>query len=312
MSDTIAVLIPCYRSAVALPVLVNGIVAVLAHGPDPFRIVLVDDASPDDGATWRAIEALRAQHGSFIHGIRLARNAGQHGALLCAMGSMDRDVTIVVTMDDDGQHRPEDIPALLAAIRAGTDLAIGAYQEKRHGRFRNLGGQVVDWTLRRLFGLPSSFSLTSFRACRRFVVDQALEHDGRFAYLSADLLSATDRRANVPVSHQARRHGTSGYTLGRSLRLVLNLVFTHSRLPTGIMLAIAALSMAATIASLAYVVWLRLTTDGVIPGWASLMLMMGVQSTMLMSGMAMIMLYVTRSHRLLSGSRSKWRIADEI
>lgn len=308
MSGPVAVIIPCYRSAATLPPLVEGVLAVL---DGQSCVMLVEDASPDGGLTWRAIEALHARHGTRVKAIRLARNVGQHSALLCGMHALPPAITHVVTMDDDGQHRPEDIARLLAPLDGEADLVIGAYDEKRHDGLRNLGGGLVDGTLRRLFGLPRDFRLTSFRAMRRFVADHAVEEAGGYTYLTAALLGATHRRVNVPVRHEPRREGRSGYTLTRSLGLVGNLIFTHSRVPFLATVAICGASFAVTGFSLLYVLWLRVTTDGVIPGWASLMLMMGVQSTMLMAALATILLYVARSHRLLAGTRTRWRIADE-
>lgn len=310
--ETVAVVIPCYRSATTITPLVDSVLAVLDAAGKPALVMLVDDASPDEGATWRAILALRDAHGSRIRAIRLARNAGQHSALLCGMNALPDEVGFVVTMDDDGQHRPEDIPGLLDALGDDLDLVIGAYDDKRHGGLRNLGGAAVDWTLRRLFGLPSDFALTSFRAMRRFVADQAVEEAPGYSYLTAALLAGTHRRGNAPVRHEPRREGSSGYTLSRSLALSANLIFTHSRVPFIAMVAVGSASFALTVLSLLYVLWLRFSTDGVIPGWASLMLMMGIQSTMLMAGLATILLYVARSHRMLAGARTRWRIADEL
>lgn len=305
----LGVVIPCYRSATGIGTLVQELVTVLRGTGEPFLIVLVEDATPDGGATWRAIEAAKADSGELLKIVRLARNVGQHNALLCGIEALPASVERVVTMDDDGQHRPEDIPALLRALDAGADLAIGAYDEKRHAAGRNRAGELVDMTLRRLGGLPRDFALTSFRACRRFVADEALEQAGGFSYLTASLLGATNRRVNVPVRHEPRKQGRSGYTLSRSLQLVANLLLTHSRLPLVAMTAVGTGAFLITAGVLGYVLWLRVSAD-VVPGWASVMLMIGVQSTMFMAAMATILLYVARCHRMLSGTRARWRVAD--
>lgn len=312
MSAHVGVVIPCYRSAATIGDVVDGVLAACDAAGLPVTVMLVEDASPDEGATWRAIEALSAAHGQRLRAIRLGRNMGQHNAVLCGMQSLPREAEFVVTMDDDGQHRAEDIPALLAPLGGAADLVIGAYDEKRHAAARNMGGALLDGLLRRLFGLSPDFALTSFRAMRRFVADAAVEEASEFTYLTAALLSATHRRVNVAVRHEPRREGLSGYTLTRALGLAANLVFTHSRVPFLMTAAIGAVSLLLTLASLTYVLWLRVSTDGVIPGWASLMLMMGIQSTMLMAALGSILLYVVRSHRLLAGARTRWRIADEL
>lgn len=311
MGGHVGVVIPCFRSASTLGAVVEDIFAACDAAGLPVTIMLVEDASPDDGATWRVIEALCVSHGPRLRAIRLARNMGQHNALLCGMQGLPPEVDRVVTIDDDGQHRGDDIPALLAPLEHSADLVIGAYDEKRHAELRNIGGALVDGLLRRLFGLPHDFALTSFRAMRRFVADEAVEEASQFTYLTAALLSATQRRVNVPVRHEPRKKGRSGYTLGRALALAANLVFTHSRVPFLVTAAIGVTSLLLTLVSLCYVMWVWISTAGIIPGWASLMLMMGIQSTMLMAALGSILLYVVRSHRLISGARIRWRIADE-
>lgn len=311
MNALLGVVIPCYRSAASIGGVVEEILATCAAEGIPVLVLLVEDASPDGGATWAAIAALCAAHPGRVRGLRLARNMGQHNALLCGMQALPPEAAVVVTMDDDGQHRGGDIPALLAPLADGADLVIGAYDEKRHSGGRNLGGALVDGLLRRLFGLPRGFQLTSFRAMRRFVADHAVDEASEYTYLTAALLSATPRRANAPVRHEPRRQGRSGYTLSRALGLAANLVFTHSRLPFYVTAGIGAAALLLTLVSLLYVLWLRFSMEDVIPGWASVMLMMGVQSTMLMAALVSILIYAVRSHRLLQGRRTRWRIADE-
>lgn len=312
---SVAVVIPCYRSAGGIGALLSRIAATLdglGEARDgTWLAICVDDASPDDGATWRALLDAKARHGERLKVLRLARNVGQHDAILCGLSAVPPGIARVVTMDDDGQHAPEDIPALLDALDAGADLAIGAYDEKRHAAGRNLGGALVDGVLRRLFGLPRDFALTSFRAMRRFVAEDALASQGGYGYLTASLLGATSRRTNVPVRHEPRRDGRSGYTLARSLSLASNLLLTYSRLPLLATAAVGAISFLLALLSLGYVLWLRVVREDIVPGWASLMLMIGVQSTMLMAAMVTILLYVARSHRLLAGLRLPWRVADE-
>ena len=87
--------------------------------------------------------------------VRLLRNSGQYNAILCGLSLAKDDV--VVTMDDDLQNAPEDIPKLVAAVDEGYDLAVGSYVEKKHSKARNFGGMLVDATQRRNFGLPPTF-----------------------------------------------------------------------------------------------------------------------------------------------------------
>src|SRR5947208_8923073 len=155
---SIGVIIPVYRSQQSLPILVDRLVTQLNATGRPFEIILVDDFSPDD--SWSVLLQLKQQHPTSLKIVRLARNSGQHNALLCGFSLSKSD--ILVTMDDDLQHPPEEIPKLITAIEQGYDLAIASYDLKKHRALRNTGGALIDRIQRDLFNLPSDFRLTSF------------------------------------------------------------------------------------------------------------------------------------------------------
>jgi glycosyltransferase involved in cell wall biosynthesis len=222
----ISVIIPAYRSGKILPTLLNRLEAVLFTQQQDYEIIIVDDCSPDD--TWLVLKKLKPDHPK-LKIVRLLKNCGQHNALLCGFSIARGDV--VVTMDDDLQNLPEDIPKLIAAIDAGFDLAIGSYATKKHSRWRNFAGNMIDNLQRRIFNLPHDFQLTSFRAVRKGVTDNVVAMGGAFPYITAMLLSHTTRNINVPVHHETRFSGQSNYTLKRSLLLAANLLLNYSPYP---------------------------------------------------------------------------------
>ena len=118
------------------------------------------------------LKRLKAAHPDQLRIVHLLTNKGQHNAVLCGF-SVSRG-EIVVTMDDDLQNPPEEVPRLVEAIDRGFDLAIGAYDSKKHSAGRNLGGALIDWVQRRIFKLHDGTELTSFRATRRIVVDNVV------------------------------------------------------------------------------------------------------------------------------------------
>ena len=310
----VAIVIPCYRSAATVRALADRLAATMSAAGRPWSVVFVDDASPDSvpGETWAAILAVKAKFPAEVRALRLARNIGQHAAILCGFGAIKPEAVFVVTMDDDLQHRPEDIPTLLAALEAGADIAIGAFEEKRHAGWRNVGGALVDRVLRSLFGLPNHFPLTSLRAVRRFVADEAAEGRSTHVYLTASILSASSRVVSVPVGHQPRLHGRSGYGLVTSLVLVSNLALTYSRLP---FLFVAGLCFASASLTGGLILWIfvRVFFVGItVPGWASTMLMIAFQSSTVLVALLILILYVSRTHRLLAGVRASHRVADEV
>src|SRR5207249_4958676 len=144
----LSVVIPVYRSAPTLGQLVTRLRAVLVGTGLDYEIVFVEDGSPDD--SWRVLEELRRRHPERIVAVQLMRNYGQHNALMCGFRRSRGE--LVVTMDDDLQNPPEQIPKLLAAIKRGDyDLVYGSYGGKKHSPWRNLSSGVVNAFYRRVF-----------------------------------------------------------------------------------------------------------------------------------------------------------------
>lgn len=307
----ISVVVPCYRSTTSLQQLAARLAVAMAPTGQSYELIFIDDASPE-AATWSMLKSIRKLHPDVVRCYRLARNVGQHNAILCGFAKISPSAEIVVTMDDDLQHQPEDIPALIDAIDAGADMAIGAYQGKQHESWRNLGGKVVDDVLRRLFDLDRSFQLTSLRAIRRFAVDDVVDNNTRYSYLTAALLSVTRFRTNVPVVHAPRHEGLSGYSLASSIELAINLFLSYSRLPLYMIIGLFMVSLLATISITAWVFWHWIAVNHTPAGWVSMMLMLGVGNTFNLAALAIIALLSTRSHRQLVGSSRRWRVAESI
>jgi len=307
--DFVAIVIPCYRSAETVGILADRLVAVLSQRDCVFQLIFVDDASPD--GTWSALEAIKVKLHERALCIRLARNVGQHAAIICGMAAIATAATQVVTMDDDLQHRPEDVPLLLDALQTH-DIAIAAFDERKNERWKNIGGRLVDGTLRRLFGLQRSFQLTSFRAFRRFVCDEVTQQPAMYIYITSSILAASNSVVNVPVQWQSRVVGVSGYNYVKSISLALNLIFNYSRVPYIFIILIWAVSFLFTLYVTLSVIILRILTDEVIPGWSSVMVMIGLQGTLMMSISAVLLIYVARSHRILSQTKARYRVADRL
>lgn len=217
---------------------------------------------------------------------------------------------VVVTLDDDLQHPPEEIPKLIAGIEQGHDLVIGAYETKEHPRLRNWGGRLVDGLLRRMFGLDRSYQLTSFRAVRRGVIQEVVRMSGVYPYLTAMLLMHSDRRANVTVRHDPRRVGASRYSLRRSLALAANLIFSYSNLP---LYFVALTSLTAFVGSLTYggVVLVRALVAGVsVPGWASTIVVLSILNALILLCLAVFGLYLSRMNDQLTHGRARYTVSE--
>jgi polyisoprenyl-phosphate glycosyltransferase len=239
--------------------------------------------------------------------IRLLRNSGQHNALLCGL-SLARG-SIMVTMDDDLQNPPEEVPKLIAAIQNGYDLAIGAYDFKQHSASRNVGGKLIDDVLRRIFHLPHDFQLTSFRAVRKVVVENVLVMGDVFPYITSMLLSHTSRYVNVPVRHEPRRFGRSNYNMKRSLLLAFNLLLSYSPYP---LYLVAALCFAAFTFSLGISAWVLLKTliGSTMPGWASTVVAISFFNAWILLALVIHGLYLSRLNQQITRSRVGFTVGE--
>ena len=303
--SSISVVVPVYRSSQSLPELIERLIRVLESMDRPYELVLVDDCSPDE--SWAVLERERDRHGPRLKIASLTRNQGQHNAVLCGFSIATGDV--IVTMDDDLQNPPEELPRLVSAIDEGFDLSIASYEAKQHTRARNTSGQLIDRLIRRMFDLPSDFALTSFRAAAGELVGEAQSMMGVYPYVTCMLLTYSARPTNVAVRHDPRRYGSSSYTWNRSLSLAANLLFSYSRAPVR---AVAVLGMVGVVAAVtAGLVTLIISlTASTVPGWASTLVVVTASNAITLTCLTILAVYVGRMNRSLSGAQQKFTIRE--
>lgn len=211
--------IPCYRSEQTLPGVVEEINSTMQELKDKYsyEIILVNDCSPD--GTFNTIEKLARQQNN-ITGVDLARNFGQHSALMAGFHFVTGD--ILVCLDDDGQTPANEVGKLLDEIEAGEDVVYARYEHKKHSLFRNFGSFVNEKMAQFLLGKPKELYVSSYFAARRFIVDEMLKYDKSYPYVIGLVLRSTKRISNVAVNHREREVGRSGYTIGKLLGLWMN------------------------------------------------------------------------------------------
>ena len=214
----VSFVIPCYRSAKTLPGVVREIQETMATLTEySYEIVMVNDASPDD--TFAVIEQLVNDNDNMV-GVNLAKNFGQHAALMAGFRQISGD--ILVCLDDDGQTPANEVDKLLAALQKGDDVVYASYESKHHSAFRNFGSFINDLMTRVMLGKPKNLRVTSYFAAKRFIVDEMLHYENAYPYVIGLVLRTTKRISNVPVTHRDREEGTSGYTLSKLLGLWMN------------------------------------------------------------------------------------------
>lgn len=218
-----SVVIPVYNSSQSIPVLVERLHAVFKKIiRESYEIVLVDDCSPRQ-ETWELMRSL-AMKDSHVRIFRLAKNFGQASALLCGMTHARGHW--IITMDDDLQHRPEDIPALIA--QRGHDVVLARFPEKSCGAFKKISSDIKGRLDVHLLGKPKHIRASPFRLIKRRVVRDMLSIRTSRPFLIAMILSVTSDVVNVDVTHEPRKFGKSNYTLGKSFSLISNMFFNNS------------------------------------------------------------------------------------
>ncbi len=217
-----SVIIPCYRSSATIRKVVEMTMAQFREmNIEQYEFVLVDDYSPDQGAT---VEVLRQMVHDYreVRVVELAKNGGQHNAVMAGLNYAKGD--ILIAMDDDGQTHPSQIPILLEELEKGYDIVYGYYPEKKHSRFRNFGSYVNYITVRLLLKKPKDLKTSSFWVIRRFVRDYAVEYRSAFTHLQGVFLRITRNISCVPIKHYEREVGTSNYTMKKLLQLWSNII----------------------------------------------------------------------------------------
>jgi dolichol-phosphate mannosyltransferase/undecaprenyl-phosphate 4-deoxy-4-formamido-L-arabinose transferase len=292
----VSIVIPVFDSPV-LEELVDRIDAVFRGRPeDDYEIIFVDDHSPDP-RVWPTLERLACER-ERVRAVQLTRNFGQQAATLCGLHEACGEV--VLTMDDDLQHDPRDIPRLLT--HAHCDIVIGQFERKRHSLFKRLTSRIKGLFDQILIGKPRGIQLSSFRLLNRTVVDGILSIRTPNPFLPALMFYVSKDVAGVPVSHGARQRGRSGYTLGKMVRVFSNLLINNSSLVlrlvgyVGISFAVVSFLLAAL------VVYRKIVYGVAVQGWASLF-----AALLLIGGLLLISLGVVGEYlvRIIESSEGR-------
>jgi undecaprenyl-phosphate 4-deoxy-4-formamido-L-arabinose transferase len=211
--------IPCYRSENTIEKVVDEIKSVMAakRPDDDFEIVLVNDCSPDN--VWSVIEKMAKTEPNII-GINLAKNFGQHSALMAGYGKCSGEY--VVSLDDDGQAPLDSLNDLITKLEEGYDVVYAYYHEIKQSLFRRFGSWMAGKMGEMMLEPPKGFKGSSFYVARGFVIREMCNYRNAFPYLVGLVLRITRKIAWVETQHRARLQGTSGYSFARLLGLWLN------------------------------------------------------------------------------------------
>ena len=222
----VSAVIPVYRGEQTLAELTARLEVVLAKVSSQHEIILVNDGSPD--SSWQVIETLCAANPA-VRGICLMRNYGQHNATLCGVRAARFE--IIITLDDDLQHPPEEIPVLLKRLAEGWDVVYGVPHRRPHSWWRNFFSVFIKRTLSMVMGIANLRDIGSFRAFRA-VLRQAFEsYQSPNIILDVLLSWGTTRFSSVPVHEEPRAEGVSTYSFSHLSRVALTVLTAYSTRP---------------------------------------------------------------------------------
>lgn len=287
----VSVVIPVYNSEQTLAELAKRLSQVLPACAERYELILVNDGSRD--GSWDVIAEIAPRH-PWIRGINLMRNYGQHNALLCGVLAARFDTT--VTMDDDLQHPPEEIPKLLKKLAEGYDVVYGKPMTEQHGLFRDLASVITKLALQSAMGAANARNVSAFRA---FSTQTRAGFEGyRGPYVAMDVLLtwATTRFAAIPVRHEPRKAGRSNYTFRQLVRHALNMMTGFSTVPLRLGSLLGFAFTLFGVAVLVYVVGRYLIQGSSVSGFPFIASIIAIFSGVQLFALGMIGEYLARMH----------------
>jgi len=286
---SLSIIIPVFNSEDTLEEVITRIVKVMNSEELPYEIILIDDASTDN--SWEKVINLAKKNQNII-GLQLLKNSGQHSANLCGFRHSKND--IIITMDDDLQNPPEEIPKLIKLIVEGNDLVYGQFSSKKHNLFRSIGSKVINKLNKKIFNIKSDVSLSNFRAIDRRIIDLVCVENHFKPYIPGLILKYSQNIGGISVQHDERRIGKSNYTLRKLISLVFDLLFQHSTIPLRITSIIGLLSSFFVFIFGIYTFYRAIAQGVDVPGWASIAILLSLSSGLIILIMSVIGEYLIR------------------
>jgi len=191
-----------------------------------FEVIFVNDCSKDN--SYKVLKNIHEKNQDVIV-IDLMKNYGQQNALMCGFNYCKGKY--IITLDDDLQNPPEEIPKLYQKIIDGYDVVLGTYQIKHHNPYKNIGSYIVRKLNNRIFSTENKIKFSSFRILKKSIIDEIKFMRTPFPYISGMILSVTSSIANVEIDHFPRKHGESHYNFKKLINLSFNLLINYSSIP---------------------------------------------------------------------------------
>lgn len=291
MENGISVIVPVYNSETILDLLVDRLVPVLEKITTSYEVLLIDDGSRDQ--SWQVIQRLSSANPG-IRGVHLMRNYGQHNALLCGMRLASHAISI--TLDDDLQHPPEEIPKLVEKLDEGYDVVYGTPQHQQHGLWRNLASTVTRITLQQTMGVNNARNVSAFRAFRTRLRDASEHFQSPSVVLDVLLSWGTTRYAAISIRHERRILGESNYTFSKLILHAVNMLTGFTVLPLQLSSLMGFIFALFGFVVFIYVVARYIIEGGSVPGFPFLASIIAIFSGVQLFALGIIGEYLARMH----------------
>jgi glycosyltransferase involved in cell wall biosynthesis len=288
----ISVVVPVYNSEGTLRQLVERLESTLSGTSSKLEIIMVNDGSRD--GSWDVICQLAQEH-DCVRGVSMMRNYGQHNALLCGIRMAENEV--IVTMDDDLQHPPEEVPKLLAKLGEGYDVVYGTPAQEQHGLFRDMASRITKLALQSAMGAETARKVSAFRAFRTRLRDAYADYRSPSVSIDVLLTWATTRFGAVPVRHDPRRIGVSNYNFRKLVNHAFDMMTGFSTWPLQLATMIGLAFAILGVAVLTYVLANYLIHGGSIPGFTFLASLIAIFSGAQLFTLGIIGEYLARMYK---------------
>lgn len=286
-----SVVIPVYNSAPTLESLLRKLASELPGISPDYEVILVNDGSQDD--SWKILQKLAQQY-PWVRAINLIRNYGQHNALLCGIRTAQND--IIITMDDDLQHPPEEIVKLVHKLTEGFDVVYGVPLKETHGIWRDFASQVTKIALQKSMGAETARRVSSFRAFQTRIRDAFENYQNSYVNIDVLLTWGASRFTAIHVRHEPRLVGKSKYTFRKLVVHSMNMITGFTVLPLQIASLMGFAFSFFGILVLAYVIGRYLIQGGSVPGFPFLASTIAIFSGVQLFALGIIGEYLARMH----------------
>ena len=282
-----SVVVPVFNSEASLPELFDRLTVVMDRTGKPYELIFVDDGSRDD--SWEVIKQIKESNPGKLTAIRLAKNFGQHNATFCGFNFAKGD--FVITLDDDLQCPPEEIPKLIRRLEeTDAELVYGIYKKKKHSLYRNLGSKSLK-NVSNLLGKPSDGS--SFRLISKNIIGKIIQHHQNFVFIDEILFWYTDFISFTIVEHHSRKYKRSGYSNWKIWSLLANIMYYYTAVPLKLMVYGGMASSVIFFFFSLYFIW-RKIIHNVPLGYTSLIVAVLFSTSLILLSLGVIGEYLSR------------------